>query len=172
MNKLIALLCVIAISCTENGVNNNKQISDKSTVETSQNKINQGEIKIFDFDKYWIELGRSIKCNDTNKLKMLIQCPLKIYGRYEAEPQLNINSNEIIKAFMFAINNGGYYDPDKDASISNKELLLSNLKEIKEYNQSSESQCISDFLFKKTNKGWKLIILHMNTNEYLKNKSK
>jgi len=169
MKKIFIILPFIFLSCNEVGKINNEKSEQKTLDTINQTKEYQSDIEIFDFKKFWIELGNSIRNNDTNRIKMFIQLPLTVFGRYEAEPQLKIEKDEVIKVMMFALNNGGYYDSDKDESISNKVLLLSNLDEISEYRSSSETQCINDFLFKKTKKGWKLVVLHMNTEKYLKN---
>lgn len=172
MKKIFIILPFIFLSCNEIEKINNEN-SEKNTLDTiNQSKENPSDIEIFDFKIFWIEFGKSIRNNDTNSIKMFIQIPLKVFGRYEAEPQLKVEKDEVIKIIMFAVNNGGYYDSDKDESISNKVLLQRNLDEISEFQPSSETQCINDFLFKKTKKGWKLVILHMNTEEYLKMRNK
>jgi len=166
MRKLILLLPFFIISCTNTGTDKNVETS---TVDTT-NQINKEpkHLAYFDFDKFWTELGNAVQVYDTNKIKQFIHIPLEILGREDSDPKFSANENEVIDAFNFAINKGGYYDPDKDVSISNKQLLMSSLNSISEYNPSSDKQWINDFVFIKTKEGWKLETIYLNTKEYKK----
>ena len=170
MNKLnFLLLSIVLFSCNNNEQGKDKLNKNDSLESIGQIEVKQQQIKILDFKEYWKEFGGAIQTNDTNKIKLLVDTPLNILGREDQDPHLKINTNEIIKFVMLAVNNGGYYDSEKDVSISNKTLLLSDLKSISEYKPSSDNQWINDFVFKKTTNGWKLVTLYMDTKGFKAN---
>lgn len=155
------LLLIVLFSCNNNKQNKHSKDAPMST--SSSPEFNQSYMGILDFKDYWDEFGTALLTNDTNKIKLLVEVPLVILGREDQDPQLKIDSNQIVKYIIHAVNNGGYYDVGKDTSISNKSLLLSDLKFISEYKQREDIQWINDFVFKKTPQGWKLVTLYMDT---------
>jgi len=161
MKYILFLLSIACFSCNNNKINNSNSLETSSSIE-----LNQPQLEIFNFEEYWKEFGAAVQTNDTNKIKSLTLTPLDIFGREDQDPHLKIKSNEIVKFIMIAVNNGGYYDLGKDSSVSNRTLLLSDLKSISEYKQDSDSQWINDFVFKKTVNGWKLVTLYMNTKDF------
>lgn len=162
MKLSLLLLSIVLFSC------NNKQdkpSTDNSMVISSSPEINHSQTGFLNFKEYWDEFGTAIQTNDTNKIKLMVDVPLIILGREDQDPHLKINANQTVKYVMFAVNNGGYYNVEKDTSISNKDLLLSDLKYISEYKPEADTQWINDFVFKKTTQGWKLITLYMDTKD-------
>jgi hypothetical protein len=158
MNLNILLIALVLFSCNQNKQNQNSVIVKESlNLKKYQN-----------FEEYWTEFGAAIETGDTNKIKLLVEGPLRILGREYQDPELKLNNNEIVKYVLYIVNNGGYYDFEKDVSISNRTLLRSDLKSISQYDKYSENQYINDFVFKKTLKGWKLVIIYMDTKD-LKN---
>jgi hypothetical protein len=168
MKKIFLLCIVVIVSCTD--INTKKEQKIETTTSDSVNQVGKNVEKstYSDFVKFWAELGNAVKNNDTNKIKQFIKIPLKILGREDSDPHFYAYESEVIKAFLFSINKGGYYDSEKDVSISNKQLLMSKLDNNSDYEPSSNKQWINDFVFIKTEKGWKLETLYMNTNEYKK----
>jgi hypothetical protein len=160
--KLIFLLLPFAFfSCINN---KHDSLSKSDSLKTLNSKaINQTESKILKFEEYWKEFGTAIQTLDTEKIKLLVESPLVILGREDQDPQLKINQDEVVKYVISAANSGGFYDLERDSSISNKTLLRRDLKSIHEYDQESDTQQIHDFVFKKTTKGWKLVTLYMDT---------
>ena len=163
MKLNIFLFILLLYSC-----GNNNQIEDKNSVITKgviESKKDQT------FEEYWNEFGVAIQNGDTNKIKLLVDIPLRVVGREDRDPELKLNDTEIIKYLLYIINKGGYYDFEKDTSISNRTLLISDINTLSQYDKYSKNQWIKDFVFKKTPKGWKLIIVYTDTKD-LKNKLK
>lgn len=167
MRILFLVLPLFMISCTEVNMKSQK-IKTNASDTISENKKEQINNNSFDFVKFWTELGDVVKKNDTNKIKQFINIPLEILGREDIDPHFYLMENEVINAFLYAINKGGYYDPEKDISVSNKQLLLTKLDSINEYKPSSDKQWINDFVFVKTTNGWKLKTLYLDTKVYKK----
>jgi hypothetical protein len=161
MKFILFILSIACFSCINNKLNNSYSFETSSSIES-----NQPQLEILNFEDYWKEFGVAIQTSDTNKIKSLTLNPLDIFGSEDQDPNLKVKSNEIVKFIMIAVNNGGYYDLGKDTSISNRTLLLSDLKSISEYKQDLDSQWINDFVFKKTANGWKLVTLFMNTKSF------
>ena len=169
MTKLFLLFLLLSLfSCYRNEQEKNEmsKIDTLKVIEQTGNK--QPQIKILEFERYWKELGGAIQTNDTSKIKLLVNVPLNVYGHDDRDPRLKIDSNDIIKFVLLAINTGGYYDLEKNTSISYKSFLLSDLKSISEYKQGSDSQWIQEFVFEKNTNGWKLVTLYMDTREFKK----
>ncbi len=162
---LFFILPLFINSCTEENMKS-QEIKTNASYTISKNGKRQINNNNFDFVKFWAELGDAVKKNDTNKIKQFIIIPLEILGREDIDPHFYLNKNEVINAFLYAINKGGYYDPEKDISISNKQLLLTKLDSINEYKPSSDKQWINDFVFVKTANGWKLKTLYLDTKIY------
>lgn len=165
MKHFILLLPILLISC----VNHDKNEEDIFTKESVDEKkiFSEHKLQIYtDFSEFWLNLGNAIKNNDTVKLKSFINIPLEILGREDNDPRYSADENNAIDAFLFSIYNGGYYDSNKDISVSNKELLLSKLDEIQDYKPSSKEQWINDFVFVLTKDGWKLKTLYLDTKTY------
>lgn len=161
MKLYLMLSSIVLFSCHNN--KQDKLSSGDSAIVSNSQEFNHSQIEILYFKEYWKEFGIAIQTEDTNKIKLLVESPLVIEGREDQDPRLIINSNDIVKYVMFAVNHGGYYDLEKDTSISNKTLLLSELKNIPEYKKETNSQWIHDFVFEKTAHGWKLVTLYMDT---------
>lgn len=155
------LLLVIFLSCSNN--NEHKNCNENSSVKPNSLEFSHSYSKIFKFEDYWNEFRIAIQTNDTTKIKKLVKIPLEILGREDQDPHLKIENNQVVKYLMLAVHNGGYYDVDKDTSISNEALLLSDLKYISEYNPMADIQWYNDFVFEKTSQGWKLTTLYMDT---------
>ena len=129
--KLNLLLLIVIFSCSNN---NQDKLNNKDSLEISNSlEFNQTQLKILNFEEYWKVFGTALKANDTNKIKLLVETPLVILGHEDHDPHLKINANEIVKYVLFAVDNGGYYDMEKDTSIEavqKEQLFLYNIMQL------------------------------------------
>lgn len=162
MKKYILLIFISMVSCGS--------FSEKKKITLVKERIGlkSKDVIINDFDLYWKVLGEAVVKNDTIKLKSMVKYPLQVLGREDKDPHLMIGESQIVNVLSYAFEKGGYYDDITDQSYSNKELILKDLTDLREYKSNSDSQWINDFVFNKTSDGWKLVILYINTVDYLK----
>ncbi|WP_343748977.1 hypothetical protein [Fluviicola sp.] len=117
------------------------------------------------FQKFWTSFARSLENSDTIALNNLLDDTVLFYGREDRDPRFDLTKKDRIMKVLDIYNTGGFYDDNKDLSVSYKDFFQGK-ESLNEYRNCKDEQEIKDFVFRKTAGGeWKLILVYCNTNK-------
>lgn len=153
------LVFLLFLSCSNRG----SEVSIKENV-----KGNDKTIKIESFEAFWSEFAHSLKSNDTLNL-INLSLPVIDVGTIDAtDRSFSFKGKEIAQVILFEYQNGGYYDYEKDKDVSNIEMMNLPLIELLDYKKDSDDQRINNFVFSKSQNGWKLTGIYTKIDTYFK----
>lgn len=161
--KIVIGVCLGLLfqSCDNNVVTQNSlnESAAKNTKDLAIDSMkNYGE-----FQSFWKKYREAIMDSNYTEIKEMTQIPLIIKGYEDNDPIIKINAKSFIKLFNDFLKEVKVYY--KDSTISRIEFIkkLNDPKEYNGYTESKNWRAIENMEFIKTERGWKLSKIYMDT---------
>lgn len=109
-----------------------------------------------DFQLFWNNFRRSISDSDYISLQIMVSDPLTVKGHEDQDPVLKIESKLFVSFFKYFL---GEFEGERAKFYTQ----LKNLVDCDTYQARHNIRQIEDLEFSKTENGWKLSLIYMDT---------
>jgi hypothetical protein len=130
-----------------------------------------------DFQLFWKEFRQAVLDSDFDRLQQMTVFPLKTHGYQDFDPQIDIMTSDFYKALMMELNGEvtvqlDSIDHTNGTSVTSFEMIKKavSIKEDKEYFELTQEGWyrVGNMEFTRTDLGWKLELIYLDTNDLKK----